>query len=146
MSQAFCFLSPVLQIAVMRFVAWAFCFCPMTQQFLAWLLALIAAGDVHPFYVTGEWRSLSADVLRDDRHECQICKAKGRYHRADLVHHVNHVKLRPDLALDIYYTDADGERKRNLISVCRGCHETVCHPERMRKPSAPHFTTEERWD
>lgn len=135
---------------LMRFVAQVFCFIRvlsvMTSKFLSWLRALIAAGDVHPFYVTAEWRSLSSDVLKLDRHECQVCKARGRYHRAELVHHVNQVKLRPDLALDIYFTDANGERKRNLISVCRGCHETVCHPERMRKPSAPHFTTEERWD
>ena len=118
----------------------------MTARFLAWLRALIAAGDVHPFYVTAEWRALSAEILKQDRHECQICKAKGRYRRADLVHHVNHVKRRPELALDIYYTDADGERKRNLISVCKCCHENVCHPERMRRPAAPRFTTEERWD
>lgn len=118
----------------------------MTERFLSWLRALIAAGNVHPFYVTGEWRSISAEVLKIDRHECQICKAKGRYRRADLVHHVNHVKRRPELALDIYYTDTDGERKRNLVSVCKCCHETVCHPERMRRPSRPHFTTEERWD
>lgn len=119
----------------------------MTARFLAWLRALIAAGDTHPFYVTAEWRALSAYVIEKlDHNECQLCKAKGRYRRADLVHHVNHVKRRPELALDIYYTDADGERKRNLISVCKCCHETVCHPERMRRQSRPHFTTEERWD
>lgn len=118
----------------------------MTERFLSWLRALIAAGDVHPFYVTAEWRALSAEILKQDRYECQICKAKGRYRRADLVHHVNHVKRRPELALDIYYTNDEGERKRNLISVCKSCHETVCHPERMRRPSAPYFTTEERWD
>ena len=119
----------------------------MTAKFLSWLRALIAAGDTHPFYVTAEWRSLSAYVIEKlDHNECQLCKAKGRYRRADLVHHVNHVKRRPELALDIYYTDADGERKRNLISVCKCCHENVCHPERMRRSFRPHFTTEERWD
>ena len=118
----------------------------MTSRFLSWLKSLIAAGDVHPFYVSPEWRRLSADVLRTDRHECQVCKAKKRYRRAELVHHVNHVKARPDLALDECYVDADGERKRNLISVCKICHETVCHPERMHKAQRPHFTTTERWD
>lgn len=63
-----------------------------------------------------------------------------------MVHHVNHVKRRPELALDMFYLDSDGQRKRNLISVCRWCHENVCHPERLRKETKPRFTTEERWD
>lgn len=119
----------------------------MTQSFLAWLRGLIAAGDVHPFYVTGEWRQLSTQVLQLDRHECQICKDRKRYRKADLVHHVNRVRRHPELALDIWYTDSNGERKRNLISVCKICHETVCHPERMRKTQKkPGFYTPERWD
>lgn len=120
----------------------------MTQRFLDWLVTLIASDDVHPFYVTPEWRALSADVLRLDRHECQLCKTHGKYSRAVMVHHVNLLKRRPDLALDMYYTDTDGRRQRNLISVCKSCHETVCHPERLRKATqAPRsFVTEERWD
>ena len=117
----------------------------MTQRFLDWLLGLVAAGDVHPFYVSREWRELSAAVLRDDRRNCQIC---GRPNAAELVHHVKHVKLFPQLALSRYYTDEHGVRQRNLISVCRGCHETVCHPERMRKQRRrpENFVTAERWD
>lgn len=120
----------------------------MTQRFLDWLVALIAAGDIHPFYVTPEWRALSTDVLRLDRHECQLHKARGKFARAVMVHHVNHVKRRPELALDMYYTDADGKRKRNLISVCKTCHENVCHPERLarKRKKQPVFVTEERWD
>ena len=118
----------------------------MTERFLIWLKSLIAAGYTHPFYVTGEWRALSADVLRIDRYECQLCKAKGRYRKAEMVHHVNYVKLRPELALDMFYTDSEGERRRNLISVCRWCHENVCHPERLRRSKVPSFATEERWD
>ena len=120
----------------------------MTQRFLDWLVALIATGDTHPFYVTPEWRALSADVLRLDRHECQLHKARGKFARAVMVHHVNHVKRRPELALDMYYTDADGNRKRNLISVCKACHENVCHPERLARKckKQPVFVTEERWD
>lgn len=87
---------------------------------------------------------LSAAVLRDDHHDCQKCKKPGS---ATLVHHVNHVKQRPELALSRWYVDAQGIKRRNLISVCRGCHESVCHPERMRRAqvSAPPLT-EERWD
>lgn len=120
----------------------------MTQKFLTWLRGLIAAGDVHPFYVTPEWRSLSADVIQDDRQECQICRKNGKFAGAVLVHHVMHVKRHPELALSRFYADADGVRRRNLISVCRACHETVCHPERMRRDAAnrPTPVTEERWD
>ena len=118
----------------------------MTEKFLVWLRSLIAAGDTHPFYVSVQWRKLSADVLRLDRYECQLCKAKGRYRRAVMVHHVNHVTRRPDLALDTYYTDSDGDQKRNLLSVCRWCHENECHPERLRRVRVPQFMTEERWD
>ena len=116
----------------------------MTQVFLDWLLGLIASGDTHPFYVTPEWRRLSAAVLADDHRNCQICR---RPNSATLVHHVRHVKQFPALALSRFYVDADGIEQRNLISVCRACHETVCHPERMYKAApAPRFSTPERWD
>lgn len=120
----------------------------MTRQFFLWLVDLIATGDVHPFYVTPEWRSLSGDVLDEDRHECQLCKARGKFRPAVMVHHVNHVKRRPDLALDMYYIDGDGKKQRNLISVCKQCHETVCHPERLMKKQrkAQGFVNQERWD
>ena len=118
----------------------------MTEQFLNWLRSLIASGDVHPFYCTSQWVKLSHRVLDMDQHECQICKQRGRYKRAELVHHVNHVKDAPDKALDIWYTDADGNQQRNLISVCKDCHETVCHPERMQKSFSKAPLTKERWD
>lgn len=118
----------------------------MTERLLNWLKGLIAFGDVHSFYCSSQWVRLSHEVLDMDKHECQICKQRGRYRRADLVHHVNHVKDAPERALDIWYTDADGNRQRNLISVCKDCHETVCHPERMRKCSGGAPLTIERWD
>lgn len=118
----------------------------MTQQFYSWLVSLIAANDVHPFYISGEWESKRNDVLKIDKDECQICKSKGKFKRAALVHHIKHLKTFPSLALDIWYTDSNGEKQRNLISVCKRCHETVCHPERMRKRNKIKFQTEERWD
>ena len=118
----------------------------MTKAFLNWLNSLIAAGDIHPFYVSSEWRRLSAEVLQEQRHECQLCKVKGRYSKAELVHHVNHVKRRPDLALSKYYTGEDGSQQPNLVCVCKGCHENECHPERMRRRIICRFTTVERWD
>ena len=112
---------------------------------LAQLTRLIAEGREHEFYLWPEWRGepngLRAQVLRMDRHECQACKRKGRYRKAVIVHHVKHLKARPDLALSIF----DGE-DRQLESVCKSCHEAY-HPESQRRnpdPAPP--LTEERWD
>ena len=80
-----------------------------------------------------------------DKYECQHCKAKGKYTRATICHHVNYLKLHPELALEKYYVDDDGNVKRQLISTCKNCHETVCHPERLRW-NIPEPLTQERWD
>lgn len=108
--------------------------------------ALVNAGREHEFYCSAAWHRKREEILRRDRHECQICKSRGRYTRAEIVHHVLHLKDRPDLALSDTYRDGDGVERRQLISVCRDCHETVCHPERMRKERKKKFVTEERWD
>ena len=85
------------------------------------------------FYESKYWRRLRKDVLNDDKWECQICKIqKHKYTKANHVHHVNYLKLHPELALSKFYIDDDGNVKRQLISVCKNCHETVCHPERLR--------------
>nr|DAO40316.1 MAG TPA: NinG recombination protein [Caudoviricetes sp.] len=118
----------------------------MNENFYKWLCQLIASGDVHPFYCCTQWVQLSHRVMKMDKYECQICKERGRYRRAELVHHVNHVKDAPDKALDIWYKDADGNDQRNLISVCKDCHETVCHPERLRRYKSKPPLTRERWD
>ena len=92
------------------------------------------------FYLSSEWKKTRAIVLEMDHHECQICKANGIYAPAEIVHHVNHLKDRPDLAFEIWHGG-----KRNLISVCKTCHETVCHPDRSgwKKEDVP--LTPERW-
>lgn len=107
------------------------------------LQALAAAGTSDRFYDWPEWERIRADVLRMDQWECQACKARHRYRKAELVHHVKHLKDRPDLALSAF-DPATGERQ--LVSLCRACHEEQ-HPERMRQPT-PHSApvTEERWD
>lgn len=112
---------------------------------LAQLRKLIAQGKEHEFYTWPEWRrepdGIRAQVLRIDRNECQCCRRKGRYRKAVIVHHIKHLKDRPDLALSIF----DGE-DRQLESVCKSCHEAY-HPESQRRcidPTPP--LTEERWD
>jgi 5-methylcytosine-specific restriction endonuclease McrA len=107
------------------------------------LRRLIDAGQEARFYWWPEWQELRAAVLKMDNFECQICKARGRYSRGTIVHHVKHLRERPDLALSIFDPDT-GERQ--LITVCKACHEEE-HPEslRRREPSAAPLTVE-RWD
>ncbi len=108
------------------------------------LVKLIKAGREHEFYLWPEWRGPNGarvQTLKYDHFECQACKRKGRYRRAVIVHHIKHLKDRPDLALSLF----DGE-ERQLESVCKQCHEDY-HPESKRqfKPiGIP--VTEERWD
>lgn len=115
----------------------------ITQTQLARLRRLIAAGRGNEFYWWGAWQKCREQVLDYDRHECQICKAQGRYRRAVLVHHVKHLDARPDLALSLFDPET-GERQ--LLSLCKSCHE-LQHPESLRqfKPSKPPLTPE-RWD
>lgn len=112
---------------------------------LAELRDLVENGREARFYWWHEWRSETRPaVLAFDRYECQLCKARGRYSRAEIVHHVKHLRERPDLALSLYDPET-GERQ--LVSVCKACHERE-HPEGLRAaeaaPSAP--VTPERWD
>lgn len=110
---------------------------------LAELRGLIAQGSEAAFYSWPEWRALRAQVRKLDNGECQICKARGRYRRGRIVHHVKHLQDRPDLALSLWDPDT-GERQ--LVTVCKQCHEEA-HPESMRQfaPAAPPVTAE-RWD
>lgn len=112
----------------------------------AWLPrleALAAAGEEAAFYSWPEWRELRPQVLKLDHYECQLCKARGRFRRGYIVHHVKHLRDRPDLALSVYDPDT-GERQ--LVTVCKRCHELE-HPESLRQ-FAPQKepVTVERWD
>lgn len=84
------------------------------------------------FYKTPEWERKRREILKRDRNACQECKRKGKYRKADTVHHIKHLKECPELAL----TDS------NLESLCRDCHEEK-HPERHKKKKD--FWTPERW-
>ena len=72
------------------------------------------------FYRSTIWRVKRKEILKRDNNECQKCKSNGRYSKADCVHHIKHLKDRPDLAL----VDS------NLISVCDICHN-ILHPEKL---------------
>ena len=116
----------------------------MTKTQLERLRRLIDEGQEERFYSWKDWKRLSAVVrARLDNAECQKCKARGKYAPAEIVHHVKHIQDRPDLALSVYDPDT-GERQ--LISLCRACHELE-HPERLRpqRGAAAKPLTEERW-
>lgn len=114
----------------------------MEQQEIEFVKQCIKDNDMHRFYVWGPWKRIRRSVLQMDHWECQRCKEQKRYTKAKIVHHVNHVKKHPDMALDIWYT-WQGEKKRNLVSLCHDCHEAV---HGYRKPEREPAVTEERWD
>lgn len=110
------------------------------------LRKLTATGREELFYSWSEWAGpdgVRQAVLKLDNYECQICRARGKYSRGSIVHHVKHLRERPDLALSIFDPDT-GERQ--LVTVCKACHEEE-HPESLRRcaPSKPPLTAE-RWD
>lgn len=108
------------------------------------LVGLIATGREHDFYTGSAWKKMAAMVRAYDRNECQRCKAAGRYARGEIVHHVKHLKDRPDLAMRMYDPDT-GERQ--LITVCKKCHERY-HPEALQRAENEQreTITQERWD
>lgn len=116
---------------------------------LAQLRQLIAEDREHEFYDWDEWRrKIRPLVLKLDNKECQICKARGKVRTSSsgarlIVHHVKHLRDRPDLALSVF---DPGTGERQLITVCKGCHEEL-HPEAMRQYTAQSEPlTVERWD
>lgn len=107
----------------------------MSQSRFKELMELIHSGNIMKFYKSPEWKKLRTAALKRDHYECQKCKAKGKYRKADCVHHIKHVKQFPLLALVL----------SNLISLCNSCHDEE-HPEKLKKnKSKPKFMNEERW-
>lgn len=84
-------------------------------------------------YHTGEWKHKRDEILRRDHFACQICKAKGRYTRADTVHHVKHLRDVPELALT----------NENLMSLCSACHEEIHKTE--NRTERGFYSNQERW-
>lgn len=71
------------------------------------------------FYNSKAWVKRRAVILRRDGYICQWCKRYGRMTQASVVHHIQHLEDRPDLALN----------PENLISLCAKCHNKA-HPEK----------------
>ncbi|WP_078430977.1 HNH endonuclease [Alkalihalobacterium alkalinitrilicum] len=87
------------------------------------------------FYKSKEWLTLRKKALRRDNNECQLCKAKGKYHNAENVHHMKEVKTDPHLALAL----------DNLQCLCIQCHNEVHDRLDKVQKKKPKFMNEERW-
>lgn len=116
----------------------------ISQSRLEQLRGMIADGNPDPFYDWPEWNFIRHLVLTLDSFECQECKKKRRFRAAKVVHHVKHLRDRPDLALSVCDYETS---ERQLVSLCRACHEEQ-HPERglTRYPKRNSVLTAERWD
>ena len=112
------------------------------KEFAGWC----AINDPHKFYKWKKWLKVRDEVLKSDKYECQRCKnTYHRYRKATTVHHVNHLKARPELALEkMYHDPATHQDRRNLISLCHDCHEEVHGYRKQGKGDEP--LTPERWD
>lgn len=98
------------------------------------------------FYDSRAWRRIRREVMAMDHNECQICRAQHRHAPGAIVHHRFHLDEYPEYGLSVWVDDpASGKRRRNLITVCRECHETVCHPHRLELSQSPDPLTPERW-
>ena len=106
----------------------------MNDLFYKRLLYWISLDTPEKFYWTKEWRETRLLALRRDKYECQHCKRRGKYSRAECVHHIKEVKHFPIFALTL----------SNLISLCNLCHN-IEH-ERVGPQNKEKFIpNEERW-
>lgn len=117
---------------------------PQDKSLNEYIKDLIRRDKVELFYYTDDWKELRADILKDFHNECHECLKKGRYTRADCVHHINEVRHRPDLALSRYYTDKEGMRQLNLIPLCNTCHNII-HDKLTKFKRKDKFTNKEKW-
>ncbi len=106
-----------------------------------WISRLIAENRLHEFYVSKEFRKVRWEVLEEYKYECQDCKGRGYYTKANHVHHNQYVRKHPELALSKRYI-FQGKEYINLVPLCHDCHE-IRHGYRQKEKKEP--LTEERW-
>ena len=118
---------------------------PTNISLAAYIRKLIAEDNIAEFYQTDDWKELREEVREEHNNECQECLKYGRYKCADVVHHVNHVKSRPDLALSKYYKDHEGNEHKQLVPLCNACH-SVAHPEKgFTNQGKDKYMNTEKW-
>ena len=101
-----------------------------TEELVKLITNLFRENSIVKFYKSKPWRLLRAEVLEDQHNECQMCKDKGLYEEATMVHHIKHVKQYPWLALT----------KSNLMALCDECHYQIHHTVEPKKQ-----LNEEKW-
>ncbi len=111
------------------------------EQCGKWVSKLIAEDRLDKFYNSPQWRKLRKEVIAENKNECQDCKAKGYYAKANTVHHQQYVRKHPRLALSRTYT-FKGKEYINLVPLCHDCHEQR-HGYRQKEKEEP--LTKERW-
>ena len=67
------------------------------KELVDWIEELIDVDELWRFYKSKEFRKLKEEVLREQHHECQVCKEKGILTKADTVHHIQYVRNHPEL-------------------------------------------------
>lgn len=114
----------------------------LDKKYYQWLLKLIRDNKLKIFYDSARWRHLRQQAMNRDNYECQMCKAIGRHHKVENVHHIQEVKDRPDLALTL----------DNLICLCIEHHNevherymTIAEKKQKKLDSFQNFDPAERW-
>ncbi len=98
-------------------------------------------------YKLKEWRELRDIVLKESHNECYDCKqlgiiTLGTDEEPLEVHHINFVRVRPDLFLSKFFIDKDGKIKPNLVALCHKCHDKR---HNRFSSSSNDFINDERW-
>lgn len=116
-----------------------------TDELEKWINKLIAENKLYKFYKGKDWRQLSAAVMKENNYECQNCKERGFHTTARSVHHDQHVRKHPRLALSRTY-EYKGVTYNNLIPLCENCHNKE-HDKGagLKKRNKMKFVNEERW-
>lgn len=103
---------------------------------------------MYKFYKLKSWIRLRDNILLESHNECYDCKQNGiltigTKENPLEVHHVNFVRVRPELALSKYYLDSDGKLKLNLVALCHKCHDK--RHSRFGNNIKRGFINEEKW-
>lgn len=95
--------------------------------------------DINQFYHLAIWKQLRVKLIQQAHNECENCRQRGkittrsRNHGLELHHHFP-LKEYPQYALSEYVIDEDGNKVKNLVVLCAGCHLEQ-HPEKRQKSS-----------
>lgn len=117
---------------------------PNNISLATYIKYLIKKDRIQLFYYSEDWKELREEVREELHNECQECLKRGHYTKAECVHHVNEIRVRPDLALSKYYMDQNGNRQRQLVPLCNKCHNMI-HDKLKNWQQKDKFQNEEKW-